>query len=176
MGAFCAVSTVVAGCLTGCSGALLDATGPEARELDESKLSPARNGLAAPAEARVSAQAPASVGPAVVGSAAVGSAAVGPAVVGPAAAGPAVVGSAAPTPGDPFFACRLPTPVRSEDACASDAECAPATPCHARACVGRTHGHPPNATTVCTRMMACDSVDANRCGCLDGRCALIPPS
>jgi hypothetical protein len=23
--------------------------------------------------------------------------------------------------------------------------------------------------------MACDSVDANRCGCLEGRCSLIPP-
>ena len=35
---------------------------------------------------------------------------------------------------------------------------------------------PADATTICTRQMACDSVDANRCGCLEGRCSLIPPS
>jgi len=80
------------------------------------------------------------------------------------------------TTGDAFFACRLPAPVRSDDTCAADAECAASTPCHARACVGRANARPADATTICTRQMACDSVDANRCGCLEGRCSLIPPS
>jgi hypothetical protein len=28
---------------------------------------------------------------------------------------------------------------------------------------------------MCTMSIECDSVDVNRCGCLEGRCALIPP-
>jgi hypothetical protein len=29
---------------------------------------------------------------------------------------------------------------------------------------------------MCTEIMDCASVDANRCGCFEGRCSLIPPS
>jgi hypothetical protein len=91
-----------------------------------------------------------------------------------ASAAPAASGAPSPK-GDAFFACRLPAPVRSDDACVVDADCAPLTPCHARACVGRAKAHAAEAATQCSREMACDSVDANRCGCLEGRCSLIPP-
>lgn len=80
----------------------------------------------------------------------------------------------APVPLGPPFRCRLPAPRLSEDACATDADCAVDAPCHARACVAKAKGNPPTPQTMCTRQMVCDSVDANRCGCHEGRCALIP--
>jgi hypothetical protein len=65
-------------------------------------------------------------------------------------------------------------PVVSEDACNSDDDCAPATPCHADRCVGKAHAAPRPAGVMCTMMMACQSVDANKCGCFKGKCALTP--
>lgn len=81
--------------------------------------------------------------------------------------------SSGPTPN--IFRCQLPTPVLSDDACASDADCGPATPCHATACVAKAKSQPPAAGIMCTREMRCNSADANRCGCYQGRCGLIPP-
>jgi len=72
-------------------------------------------------------------------------------------------------------ACRLPQPLRSDDACKSDAECGPSSPCHAKACVAASKARPPTPDTMCTQSIECDSIDVNRCGCLEGRCALIPP-
>ncbi len=73
------------------------------------------------------------------------------------------------------FACRLPAPKKSADHCQSDADCGVSDPCHAHACVAKAKAHPPDKSTMCTRMMDCQSADANTCGCLDGVCALIPP-
>jgi hypothetical protein len=75
----------------------------------------------------------------------------------------------------PGFQCKLDAPKLSDDTCKSDADCAPSDPCHAHACVAVAKANPPKKDTICTYMMDCQSVDANRCGCHEGRCALIPP-
>jgi hypothetical protein len=72
--------------------------------------------------------------------------------------------------------CKLCAPVVSEDPCTSDNDCAPATPCHATQCVSRTKAVPRKPDTMCTMDIRCDSVDVNRCGCVQGRCTLSPPS
>ncbi len=74
------------------------------------------------------------------------------------------------------FKCQLPEPKLSDDPCSSDADCDVSDPCHARSCVAKAKANPPQPSTICTRSMVCDSVDANRCGCHQGRCGLIPPS
>ncbi|MFO0671119.1 MAG: hypothetical protein U0235_16075 [Polyangiaceae bacterium] len=70
--------------------------------------------------------------------------------------------------------CRLRSAVVSEDPCASDADCAPATPCHAHACVAKAKATPRQPNAGCTLLMDCASVDANDCRCHGGRCALVP--
>jgi hypothetical protein len=88
---------------------------------------------------------------------------------------PAASASAAPALRLPFGAgCKLPEPRKSDDACTTDADCGVSEPCHARACVAKAKSNPPGPTTTCTRNLVCDSADANRCGCFEGRCALIP--
>jgi hypothetical protein len=72
------------------------------------------------------------------------------------------------------FACGLPAPVSSEDACTKDADCAPAEPCHARACVAVAKARPRGPDTVCTMSIDCQSADVNPCACYEGRCALTP--
>lgn len=89
----------------------------------------------------------------------------------PASPPAAASGSAVPV----FPACRLPAPVKSDDACTTDADCGPSDPCHAHACVAKAKSKPRTAETICTEVMDCASTDANRCGCYEGRCALIPP-
>lgn len=78
-------------------------------------------------------------------------------------------------PGPTQRACHLPAAKKSDDACKSDADCGPSDPCHARACVARAKSKPKTADTMCTMMLGCETADANRCGCFEGRCALIPP-
>ena len=75
----------------------------------------------------------------------------------------------------PPFTCALPAPVKSQDACATDADCGPSDPCHARACVARSKSRPPDKSTICTQIMDCKSIDANPCVCFEGVCALVPP-
>lgn len=75
----------------------------------------------------------------------------------------------------PLCGCALCEPVISDDACTQDADCAPATPCHAEACVAKAKAKAKAPDTYCTMILRCDSVDANTCGCLEGRCALYPP-
>ena len=77
-------------------------------------------------------------------------------------------------PGEP--ACKLAAPKKSEDSCSTDADCGVSQPCHAPACVAKAKSNPPTKDTMCTRILACESADANRCGCHEGRCALIPPT
>jgi hypothetical protein len=91
-------------------------------------------------------------------------------VAPPAAGSP---GEPAPTPTQ--RACHLPAAKKSEDACKTDADCGPSDPCHALACVAKAKSKPRTPDTMCTMMMSCESADANRCGCFEGRCALIPP-
>ena len=96
---------------------------------------------------------------------------------------PPAVDTAAPTAGRPgdlspspaHHACRLQAAKKSDDACKIDADCAPSDPCHAAACVAKAKSKPRTPDIMCTMMMACETADANRCGCLEGRCALIPP-
>jgi len=73
------------------------------------------------------------------------------------------------------FRCHLPAPKLSDDPCGTDADCGVSAPCHAPACVARAKSNPADASTMCTRKLVCNSADANRCGCYEGRCALIPP-
>jgi hypothetical protein len=82
------------------------------------------------------------------------------------------------SPGEPSptqRACRLPAAKKSDDACKSDADCGPSDPCHAKACVAKAKSKPKTADTMCTMMLGCETADANRCGCFEGRCSLIPP-
>jgi hypothetical protein len=75
----------------------------------------------------------------------------------------------------PARVCHLPAPKKSDDACKVDADCAPSDPCHARACVAKARSKPRTPDVMCTMMMGCETADANRCGCFEGRCSLIPP-
>lgn len=70
--------------------------------------------------------------------------------------------------------CSLCEPLPSDDACTTDADCAPSTPCHATACVAKAKAEPRKPGTMCTQEMRCATSDANACGCVAGRCALHP--
>jgi hypothetical protein len=70
--------------------------------------------------------------------------------------------------------CRLSAPVKSADGCAVDADCAPSVPCHATACLNVANAQLPDANTVCTEDLVCDSADTNSCGCYQGVCTLLP--
>ncbi len=72
--------------------------------------------------------------------------------------------------------CRLPAPKVSADSCEKDADCGVSAPCHAPACVGIANANPPKNYTMCTMSLMCETADANRCGCFEGHCALIPPA
>ncbi len=70
--------------------------------------------------------------------------------------------------------CKLCAPVVSADACSTDADCAPSTPCHARECVARSKATPRTSGLKCTMNLVCDSADVNQCGCVNKRCTLSP--
>lgn len=70
--------------------------------------------------------------------------------------------------------CKLPAPVKSDDACTKDADCAPSVPCHARACVAVAKATPRKPDTMCTMNIDCQSADVNQCSCYEGHCALVP--
>jgi hypothetical protein len=85
--------------------------------------------------------------------------------------------SGAPTaPSSEPLACKLPAPKKSGDACKTDADCGPSAPCHAPACVAKAKSPPKPPDLMCTMSFGCDTADANRCGCYEGSCALIPPT
>jgi hypothetical protein len=93
-------------------------------------------------------------------------------------AGPTSTTSLAPAPtalpSDPGD-CKLPAPKKSGDPCKTDADCGPSAPCHAPACVAKAKSPPKPADLMCSMTFACETADANRCGCYEGSCALIPP-
>jgi len=97
--------------------------------------------------------------------------------VAPVTTAPGPSATASTAPRQPFkgFKCQLPEPKVSDDPCSVDGDCKPSVPCHAPDCVAAAKAQPGTPDTMCTRNMVCDSVDANRCGCYQGRCALIPP-
>ena len=68
--------------------------------------------------------------------------------------------------------CKLCAPVVSDDACATDADCAPEVPCHATRCVAKAKATPRKPGQACTMSMMCTSIDANACGCVKSRCTL----
>lgn len=82
--------------------------------------------------------------------------------------------AASAAPVGPALGCRLPAPKKSDDACTNDADCGVSEPCHAKACVARAKSHPATPDTMCTRSLECHTADANKCGCFEGKCALIP--
>lgn len=87
---------------------------------------------------------------------------------------PKVGNSETSPPSDINFGCRLPAPVRSDDACTKDADCAPSVPCHAHTCIAASKATPRTPDTVCTMNIDCQSADVNPCSCYDGRCTLVP--
>jgi hypothetical protein len=93
----------------------------------------------------------------------------------PPAAGNPGGNSGEPQPSPAQRACHLPAAKKSADVCKTDADCGPSDPCHAQACVAKAKSKPRTPDTMCTMMMGCDTADANRCGCFESRCALIPP-
>lgn len=86
-----------------------------------------------------------------------------PAPPGPTASASASVG-----------VCRLAAPIKSQDACSSDADCGPIEPCHAKECVAKARAKPAGPGTMCTEIFMCGTTDGNHCGCFEGRCALVP--
>jgi hypothetical protein len=74
----------------------------------------------------------------------------------------------------PLCGCGLCAPVVSDDVCNTDADCAPAVPCHADRCVAKAKAQPRKPDTACTMNLLCNTVDANTCGCHQGKCALMP--
>jgi hypothetical protein len=68
--------------------------------------------------------------------------------------------------------CALCEPVVSEDACKTDADCAPDLPCHAPRCVAKSKAQPRRPGQMCTMLMACTTADANACSCVKNRCTL----
>ncbi len=101
---------------------------------------------------------------------------------GATAAKPCGANEATPVPsGAPkLCGCGLCEPVLSEDTCKVDGDCAPATPCHATACVAAAHAQPRLPNTQCTEILQCNAIEANRCACVtapgasSGRCAIAP--
>src|SRR5262249_3478046 len=67
--------------------------------------------------------------------------------------------------------CQLCDAVVSNDSCGADADCAPETPCHATRCVAKAKAKP-RKDVMCTEIMLCNTVDANACGCVKGKCTL----
>jgi hypothetical protein len=76
--------------------------------------------------------------------------------------------------GQRLCGCKLCAPVVSDDACSSDADCAPEEPCHAKRCVGTANAKGLGTKAMCSRIMMCHTTDANSCGCYNGKCALVP--
>ena len=79
---------------------------------------------------------------------------------------------AAPADAGAACGCKLCAPVVSDDACATDADCAPEVPCHATRCVAKAKATPRKPGQACTMSMMCTSIDANACGCVKSRCTL----
>lgn len=91
-----------------------------------------------------------------------------------ASAPPAASTASAELPKVALCGCGLCAPVVSNDACSTDADCAPATPCHADKCVAKANAAPRKPDTACTMNLMCNTIDANTCGCHQGKCALMP--
>jgi hypothetical protein len=70
--------------------------------------------------------------------------------------------------------CALCEPVVSDDPCIQDSDCGPSAPCHADRCVGIAKAKPRQPSDMCTLQLMCKTIDANACGCVNGRCALYP--
>jgi hypothetical protein len=108
--------------------------------------------------------------------------------VGPGPAVPTVIASDTPIPAKDagstdlgkMCGCSLCEPVLSNDPCASDDDCAPATPCHATRCVAKANAEPRKPDTMCTQELRCDAIEANACACVkgsgktQGACAMVP--
>ncbi|CAN5754736.1 hypothetical protein BH09MYX1_BH09MYX1_20540 [soil metagenome] len=76
--------------------------------------------------------------------------------------------------GPKLCGCSLCDPVVSADPCKTSDDCAPATACHAKACVAKANAEPKTPSTVCTLDLQCNAIEANTCACFEGKCALAP--
>jgi hypothetical protein len=92
----------------------------------------------------------------------------------PSEGAPVAGNETTPDSGAKMCGCSLCAPLPSGDACSTDADCAPSTPCHATACVAKAKAVPRKPDQVCTMMMGCQTADANACTCWKGTCALTP--
>ncbi len=68
--------------------------------------------------------------------------------------------------------CKLCAPVVSNDSCDKDDDCVPESGCHAHACVAKANAKPTDPKLNCTMVLDCHSADANKCGCVNHKCAL----
>ncbi len=96
---------------------------------------------------------------------------------GATTAEPVEAGSAPVTASDAgpkLCGCALCEPVLSDDPCKTADDCAPATPCHATACVAKAKAQPRSANLACTEIFQCNAIEANSCACVDGKCAIAP--
>jgi hypothetical protein len=91
--------------------------------------------------------------------------------VEPVEAGAAVAPSDA---GPKLCGCALCEPVSSADPCKTADDCAPATPCHATACVAKAKAEPRSPNLACTEIFQCNAIEANSCACVGGKCAIAP--
>lgn len=82
---------------------------------------------------------------------------------------PIVQGDVAPGCG-----CSLCRPVVSDDPCTKFEDCAPDALCHAKRCVAKAKAPAPRSDVSCTQDFQCDAIEANACGCFEGKCALMP--
>ena len=90
---------------------------------------------------------------------------------------PVEAGTAPVTPSDAgpkLCGCALCEPILSADPCKTADDCAPATPCHATACVAKAKAEPRSPNLACTEIFQCNAIEANSCACVDGKCAIAP--
>lgn len=69
--------------------------------------------------------------------------------------------------------CSPCEPIKSTDACQSDADCAPSAVCHAPACVAKSKAPVKAPGTMCTMNLVCRTTDVAKCACVDNVCALV---
>lgn len=79
-----------------------------------------------------------------------------------------------PSDAPPGCGCSLCAPVVSADPCTKFEDCAPDAVCHAKGCVAKAKAPVPPPNLSCTQDFQCNAIEANACGCFEGKCALMP--
>ena len=76
--------------------------------------------------------------------------------------------------GPKLCGCSLCDPVVSADPCKTADDCAPDAVCHAKGCVAKAKAPPVPPNLACTQDFQCNAIEANACGCFEGKCAMVP--